>query len=266
MQSPESQQMPTTDGIAIGTLRSVHHIALNVRNMAASCEFYSSLLGLHQLQGDEIPTTLIALVAAGKVANFKTPDGMILDLFSEPDLLPPHQDPKQQFTRANHFAFDVDPEDFDQAVDCLIKNRVPIDHGPVSRPTGRGIYFYDPDGFMLEIRCDRIDEIYHIISNSDWQQAQNLGHYHAASLDHEGFIHCSTREHILWAANNHYSGVTDLRLLAIDPQKLTEPWRFDTVAGIGNFPHIHGKLNLDAVVRSEAFITDESESFVFPFK
>ncbi|MFM7368615.1 MAG: VOC family protein, partial [Sphaerospermopsis kisseleviana] len=21
-------------------------------------------------------------------------------------------------------------------------------------PTGRGVYFYDPDGFMIEIRCD----------------------------------------------------------------------------------------------------------------
>ncbi|MFN7351208.1 MAG: VOC family protein, partial [Dolichospermum sp.] len=29
-----------------------------------------------------------------------------------------------------------------------------IAYGPVSRPTGRGLYFYDPDGFMIEIRCD----------------------------------------------------------------------------------------------------------------
>jgi glyoxylase I family protein len=31
---------------------------------------------------------------------------------------------------------------------------VPIAEGPVTRPTGRGIYFYEPDGFLLEIRCD----------------------------------------------------------------------------------------------------------------
>jgi glyoxylase I family protein len=256
----------TAEGMTIGTLRSVHHIALNVRNMAASCEFYGSVLGLHQLQGNEVPATLTALVAAGKVANFKTPDGMILDLFGEPDLLPPHENPKQQFTRANHFAFDINPEAFDQAVDCLKINHVPIDHGPVSRPTGRGIYFYDPDGFMLEIRCDRIDEIYHIISTPDWSQAQTTGKHRAASLDSEGFIHCSTKDHVLWAANKHYSGVKDLRLLAIDPQKISATWRFDPVPGIGMFPHIYGELNLDAVVRSEPLVSDETGEFGFPFE
>ena len=44
-----------------------------------------------------------------------------------------------------------------QTVGSLLKNhQVIIDHGPVSRPTGRGIYFYDPDGFIVEIRCDNI--------------------------------------------------------------------------------------------------------------
>ncbi len=258
--------MPIAGGITGGTLRSVHHIALNVKNMKASCEFYGTILGLHQLQGDEVPATLTGLVAAGKVANFKTPDGMILDLFGEPELLPPHADPKQPFTRANHFAFDIHPEAFDRAVDCLRENQVPIDHGPVSRPTGRGIYFYDPDGFMLEIRCDRIDEIYHIISNQDWVNAQTSGKHHAASLDSEGFIHCSTKENILWAANNHYAGVKDLRLLAIDPQTITAPWRFDPVPGIGMFPHIYGELNLDAVVRSASLVADPSGKFIFPFE
>ncbi|MEB3293107.1 MAG: VOC family protein [Synechococcales bacterium] len=137
-----------------GLLRGVHHVALNVKDMQRSCEFYGKLLGLHQLQGEEVPSTLKDLVAAGKVANFRLPDGTILDLFGEPDLGPPHADPTQQFTRANHMAFDIAPEQFDRAVAVLLANSIQIDHGPVSRPTGRGIYFYDPDGFLLEIRCD----------------------------------------------------------------------------------------------------------------
>lgn len=141
-------------GLAVGTLRRAHHFALNVKDMAASRQFYGRVLGLHELQGPEIPETLTALVAAGKVANFRTPDGWILDLFAEPDLAPPHADPSQQFTRANHLAFDIAPGQFDAAVAILKQHQVPIDHGPVSRPTGRGIYFYDPDGFLLEIRCD----------------------------------------------------------------------------------------------------------------
>ncbi len=143
-----------TTGLTAGMLRRVHHIALNVRDLQASRHFYGAILGLHELTGEEVPPTLQALVAAGKVANFITPDGTVVDLFWEPDLTPPAPDPKQAFTRANHLAFDIASEDFDQAVTILQQQQVPLDHGPVSRPTGRGIYFYDPDGFLLEIRCD----------------------------------------------------------------------------------------------------------------
>lgn len=137
-----------------GSLRRVHHIALNVKDLAASRYFYGKILGLHELTGEEIPSTLKDLVAAGKVTSFVTPDDTVIDLFAEPDLSPPHSNPKQAFTRANHLAFDIAPQEFDRAVQVLRHNSITIDHGPVSRPTGRGIYFYDPDGFMIEIRCD----------------------------------------------------------------------------------------------------------------
>ena len=142
-------------GIAPGSLRRVHHIAFNVRDIQASRHFYGNILGLHELTGDEVPTTLRELVAAGKVSNFITPDGTVIDLFWEPELAPPDPDPKRAFTRANHLAFDIDPQLFDDAVEVLRSHQVPLDHGPVSRPTGRGIYVYDPDGFIIEIRCDR---------------------------------------------------------------------------------------------------------------
>ncbi|MGB5770156.1 MAG: VOC family protein [Crocosphaera sp.] len=147
-------QSSKTQGLAKGCLKRVHHLALNVKDMKVSRHFYGEILGLHELIGDEVPSTLRTLVAEGKVANFITPDGTILDLFWEPDLFPPHGDPKQQFTGANHLAFHIDSNLFDEAVEVLKNNQVVIDHGPVIRPTGRGIYFYDPDGFMLEIRCD----------------------------------------------------------------------------------------------------------------
>ena len=136
------------------TLRGVHHIALHVKNMQRSRQFYGQLLGLHELVGDEVPTTLKQAVLDGEVANFRLPDGTILDLFWKPKAQPPHNDPSHEFTRAGHLAFDIAPESFDTAVQMLTQHQVPIDHGPVSRPTGRGIYFYDPDGFLLEIRCD----------------------------------------------------------------------------------------------------------------
>lgn len=139
---------------APGHLRKVHHIALNVKDMQASRHFYGNILGLYELRGKEVPATLVELVAEGKVANFVTPDGLILDLFWTPDLNPPHSDPEQSFTRAYHLAFDIDPRLFEQALAVLEENNIAIAHGPVNRPTGKGVYFYDPDGFMIEIRCD----------------------------------------------------------------------------------------------------------------
>ncbi len=147
----------TTSGnsvLAPGNLRKVHHIAINVQNMQASRHFYGHILGLHELSGDEVPATLVELVAAGKVANFITPDGTILDLFWTPDLTPPDPNPEKSFTRAYHLAFDIDPQLFEQAVAVIRENQIAIAHGPVTRPTGKGVYFYDPDGFMIEIRCD----------------------------------------------------------------------------------------------------------------
>src|SRR5579883_1254612 len=145
--------------LAPGDLRRVHHIALNVHDMEASRYFYGTLLGLHELKGEEVPETLVDLVAAGKVANFVTPDGTILDLFWEPNLLPPDPNPERSFTRAYHLAFDIAPQLFDQAVEVLRQNQIAIAHGPVTRPTGRGVYFYDPDGFMIEIRCNPEDPV-----------------------------------------------------------------------------------------------------------
>jgi glyoxylase I family protein len=140
--------------LPVSALRRLHHIALNVGNMSASRHFYGTILGLHELIGTEIPSSLLELVQQGRVANFRIPDGTILDLFAEPDLSPPSPDPTQQFTRANHLAFDIAPDLFDLAVQVLRDHGVKIDGEPVTRSTGRGIYFYDPDGFMIEIRCD----------------------------------------------------------------------------------------------------------------
>jgi glyoxylase I family protein len=154
---PKSESLiPTSHpaaGLLPGMLRSVHHIALNVKDMQAACQFYGVVLGLHKLTGDEVPTTLIQLVAEGKVTNFKTPDGTILDLFWTPNLNPPHPDPKQGFTRAEHLAFDIAADQFDAAMDLLNQAGITFS-GPIIRPTGRGIYFYDPDGFMVEVRCN----------------------------------------------------------------------------------------------------------------
>ena len=53
-----------------------------------------------------------------------------IDLFWEPELAPPNVDPRQQFTRANHLAFDVAPEVFDQVVVVLPQSDVTTSRQP----------------------------------------------------------------------------------------------------------------------------------------
>ncbi len=145
---------PSPPALRPGVLSRWHHLALNVADLSRSRRFYGDLLGLRELCSADLPATLQPLAAAGQVACFALADGSILDLFATPDLPVPDPDPAREFRRVSHLAFDIAPTQFDAAVAALQQAEVVIAAGPVSRPTGRGIYFYDPDGLQLEIRCD----------------------------------------------------------------------------------------------------------------
>jgi uncharacterized protein (DUF952 family) len=116
--------------------------------------------------------------------------------------------------------------------------------------------------------------IFHIASEADWAAARAAGAYRAASLDREGFIHCSTAAQVLGVANAFYRGRTDLVLLRIDPAGLTSRLRFEPpadpspAAGAAPsgelFPHVYGPLNLDAVVATIVFRPRADGTFALP--
>ena len=99
----------------------------------------------------------------------------------------------------------------------------------------------------------QIEMIFHIVSQREWHAALRAGSYQPESLATEGFIHCSGREQVVETANLFYKGRGDLVLLCIDEKKLAAPLKFEPPASgpartSDDFPHIHGALNLDAVV------------------
>lgn len=106
--------------------------------------------------------------------------------------------------------------------------------------------------------------IFHITARSLWQAAQLLGEYRAASLELEGFIHCSEAAQVLWVANQFYRGTSDLMLLQIDPAKLLAELRYDEIETGERFPHLYGPVNLDAVVQAIAFPPGADGTFEFP--
>src|SRR5205823_14603415 len=91
------------------------------------------------------------------------------------------------------------------------------------------------------------DAIYHLAPKSTWERS-GTGPYRAASLDTEGFIHCSYREQVEWAANRFYANETDLFVLQIDPGRLTSPVRAEGAGNGQRFPHIYGPIDRQAVV------------------
>lgn len=91
--------------------------------------------------------------------------------------------------------------------------------------------------------------IYHVVSEKEWQRAQEQGWYAAPSLFTEGFIHCSKKEQVAGVLERYYKNISGLLLLHIDESLLQATLQYDLSPSINEeFPHLYGKLNLDAVV------------------
>lgn len=92
--------------------------------------------------------------------------------------------------------------------------------------------------------------IYHLVPRPVWEGATDQP-YRAASLDSEGFIHCSFADQVAGSANRFYAGEVDLFVLHIDPARLTSPWREEASSSGEIFPHVYGPINRDAVVTAQ---------------
>jgi uncharacterized protein (DUF952 family) len=93
------------------------------------------------------------------------------------------------------------------------------------------------------------DYIYHVTTKLAWEEAVKKGLYEAASLKDEGFMHCSTEDQMPGVLERYYTGQKGLVKLKIEKEKVERPLIFELAGSINEvFPHIHGALNLNAVV------------------
>jgi uncharacterized protein (DUF952 family) len=108
--------------------------------------------------------------------------------------------------------------------------------------------------------------ICHITTRSAWEAAAQAGPdktaqppvYRTPSLDADGFIHCSTPQQAADTGRRFFGGQTGLVLLWIDPALLTAELRIESASdGSGNFPHVYGPINLNAVVKVTDFDPDQ---------
>lgn len=120
------------------TLQRLDHVALRVRDIHRSAEWYEKILGLKRLQPKEWGPFPIFMVAGQTgIALFPTQ--------SRDAQLPPPGD----WVRAHHYAFRVDQENFGKAKTHLTEQG--IDWEFQDHHHFHSIYFDDPDGHRLEL-------------------------------------------------------------------------------------------------------------------
>lgn len=98
------------------------------------------------------------------------------------------------------------------------------------------------------------EPIFHLADPRDW--ARSADEYRAASLDEEGFIHCSTAEQIGGVARRLYMDHNDLILVTVDPDTLDdEALVYEDLCGEGTeYPHVYGALPHSAVLATGPYL------------
>ena len=104
--------------------------------------------------------------------------------------------------------------------------------------------------------------IFHITSESEWEEAVQRGRYEARSLSTAGFIHCSDRHQVIRVANSIFQGTGGLVLLHIDAERLSSTVVYENLEGGAEvFPHVYGPIDLGAVRNITPFGPAEDGSF-----
>jgi len=131
-------------------ITELDHIVLNVGDIHRSLRFYTEILGL---EGERVEQ-----FKAGKVGfpSMRINAGTVIDLFPRKAHASAPAEGKVD-GNLNHFCLVVGADNFAGAVEYLKANDIAIREGPVSRWGARGqatsVYFLDPDGNEIEIRC-----------------------------------------------------------------------------------------------------------------
>lgn len=127
------------------------HIVLNVRDIDRSLKFYSETLGLKPERVDEFKAGQVGFPSVRVNAD------TIIDLFPIKDSAAGSSPAEHVAGNLNHFCMVIGAEDFAGIASYLKEREVPIRRGPVSRWGARGratsVYFFDPDGNEIELRC-----------------------------------------------------------------------------------------------------------------
>jgi uncharacterized protein (DUF952 family) len=107
--------------------------------------------------------------------------------------------------------------------------------------------------------------IYKICTQEEWRDAEHLGQFIGSAVDKaDGFIHFSTAEQTEETARKHFAGQTDLILVTVDSEKLSDQLTWEESRGGALFPHLYEPLDVGAVEGAHPLPLGEGGAHIFP--
>jgi uncharacterized protein (DUF952 family) len=107
--------------------------------------------------------------------------------------------------------------------------------------------------------------IYHITSACEVGTSRESGIYAPSAFENDGFIHCSYEHQLCGVANRLFVGQAGLVILEIDPARLGSTVVDENLeGGVELFPHLYGRLPMNAVVAVHEFPCGSDGQFALP--
>jgi len=112
------------------------------------------------------------------------------------------------------------------------------------------------------VREGHADRLVHVVDAPDWEAWADGDTYEPATLDDEGFVHCSTPSQVLAVAEYNHAEDDDPLLLVVDPTRVEAQIKYEE-QDRGGYAHVYGPLNEAAIV-DVLELPREGDRFVLP--
>ncbi len=148
-------------------IAGIDHVALNVRDIDKSVEFYTKVLGLNVTKREP---------SKPGVEYFLDCGGSLVGIIQAKDFDTVHAFANEGLG-ANHFSFRIHARDFDDMIKHLESHHVKIEFAK-KREKSWSLYFYDLDGNKLEmtawpledgLSADEIKKVIYDPKTKDWK-------------------------------------------------------------------------------------------------
>lgn len=98
-----------------------------------------------------------------------------------------------------------------------------------------------------------MNPIHHVMTPEDWAAFQAGGTSRVSTrgrtLEEEGFVHCSFPDQVDRVVAAFFADLPEVAVVTLDRDRISAPVVVEAaVDGSGEYPHVYGPLNLDAVV------------------